>query len=129
MSQVMQRNKLSSQCSTESNLLELNEHLVPTNFGYNCCAPPDDVEIATGQASFDDGDVHGEMSTWINSCGSPGMLGMLEDSDDVLADFDYRYFQPLKSPFSDTSATFINTLTQPESRSLCNSKGVGHREV
>ena len=99
----MQCNKLSSQCSIESNLLELNELLVPTNFAYNCCAPPDDVEIATGQASFDDGDVHDELSTWINnSCGSRGML---EDSDDVLADFDYRYFQPLKSPLSDTSAT------------------------
>ena len=98
----MQRNKLSSQCSIESNPFKLNEHLVPTDFAYNCCAPPDDVEIATGQASFDDGDIHDEISTWINSSGSRGML---EDSDDVLADFDYRYIQPPKSPLSDTSAT------------------------
>ena len=97
----MQRNKVSSQCSIESNLLELNEHLVPANFAYSCCAPPDDVEIATGQASFDDGDVHDEISTWSNSCGSHGML---DDSEDVLADFDNRYVQPLKSPLSDASA-------------------------
>ena len=97
----MQCNKVSSQCSIESNLLELNEHLVPPNFASNCCAPPDDVEIATGQASFDDGDVYDETSTCIYSCGSHGTI---EDSDDVLADFDYRYFQPLTSPLSDTSA-------------------------
>ena len=90
----MQHNKLSSRC-IESNLLGLNEHLLSANFASNCSAPPDDVQIATGQASFDDGDSPDEMSTWINSYGSHGMV---EDSDDVLAVFDYRYVEPLTSP-------------------------------
>ena len=106
MSQVMQDNKVSSQQCIESNLLQLNEHRVPTNFASNCCAPPDDVQIATGQASFDDGDIDDAMSTWINSYGS---YEIGEDSDDILADFDYRYIQPTTSPLPETS-TFGLTL-------------------
>lgn len=80
------QHKLSFQCN-QSDLFKLNhEHRVSANFACDCCAPPDDVEIATGQASFDDGDIYDQMSTAFDSHGS---CGVVEDSDDVLADFDY----------------------------------------
>ncbi len=85
------QHKLSSQCS-DCNLFNLNEHLDSANLASDCCAPLDDVEIATGQASFDDGfddgDFHDELRTWIDLNPSR-VLG--EDSDDVLANFDYKY--------------------------------------
>ena len=80
------QHKLSFQCN-QSNLLKLSEHLGSANFASDCCAPPDDVQIATGQASFDDGDVYDQTSTGFDSHGSHGAM---EDLDDVLADFDYR---------------------------------------
>ena len=88
--------KLSPQC-IDSNLCSLNEHLVSANLASDCCAPPDDVEIATGQASFDDGDIDDEMSTAIDSHPSRGMV---EDLDDVFPQFDYEYVQMLQSLLS-----------------------------
>ena len=87
------QHKLSSQCIA-SNLLTLKEHLVSANLASNCSAPPDDVEIATGQASFDDGDIHDGLSSWTDSQPSHGMV---EDLDDVFTDFDYKYIQPAKN--------------------------------
>ena len=95
VTQAMQH-KLSPQC-IDSNLCSLNEHLVSTNLASDYCAPPDDVEIATGQASFDDGDIHDEMSTAIHSRPS---CGMVEDLDDGFPQFDYEYVQTLKYPLS-----------------------------
>ena len=86
------QHKLSFQC-IDSPLLKLNEHLVSANLASDYSAPLDDVEIATGQASFEDGDTHDGVSSWIDSHHSHGVV---EDLDDVLADFDYKYMNPLK---------------------------------
>ena len=93
VTQAMQH-KLSPQC-IDSNLCSLNEHLVSANLASDYCAPPDDVEIATGQASFDEGDIHDETSTAIHSRPSRGMV---EDLDDGFPQFDYEYVQTLKYP-------------------------------
>ena len=87
------QHKVCSRC-IDPKLLNLNEHLDSARLAYDCSAPFDDVEIATGQASFDDddGDMHPQMSTWINphhSCGT------VEESDDGLAGFDYKYVHRL----------------------------------
>ena len=84
--QAMQH-KLSSQCS-ENNL---KEHLDSANLASAFCAPLDDVEIVTGQASFDDVDIHDDihdgLSTWIDSNDS---YALGEDLDDVFADLHYK---------------------------------------
>ena len=74
------QHKLSSQCSD----FNLNEHLDSANLASAFCAPLalDDVEIVTGQASFDDVDIHDNRSTWINSNPSHAVG---EDLDDVFA--------------------------------------------
>lgn len=83
------QHKLSSQTQcTHSSLFNLNEDFDAADLASDCCAPHDDLEIATGQASFDDGDIHYETSSRINSHHSRGIR---DDSDDVLADFDYKY--------------------------------------
>ena len=76
----------------DPNLLNVNEHLDPANLASDCCAPFDDVQIATGQASFDDdyedGPGPSKMSTWIDPYHSRALL---EDPDDVFAFSDNKY--------------------------------------
>lgn len=74
-----------SQC-IDSPLRKLNEHS-PANLASGCSAPLDEVEIATGQASFDDGDFHDESTSWVDS---HRPREIIEDSDDAFADFDYK---------------------------------------
>lgn len=81
------QHKLDPQC-IDPNLLNLNEHIPSAPLASDCFAPFDDVEIVTGQAGFDDGDVPPKTSTWINPHHPQDPV---EDPDDVLADFDYRY--------------------------------------
>ena len=79
------QHKLSSQC----NDFHLNEHLDSANLASAFCAPLDDVEIVTGQASFDDVDIHDGFSTWIDPNHSHShVLG--DDLDDVFADVHYK---------------------------------------
>ncbi len=66
---------------------KLNEHPDSAILASDCSAPLDDVEIATGQASFDNGDFHDELTTWVDS---HRPLGIIEDPDDAFADFDYK---------------------------------------
>lgn len=80
--------KLYPQC-IDPNLLNVNEHIDSAHLASNCSASFDDVEIATGQAVFDDGDVHPKVGSWINSRHSHELAG---DPEDVLEDFDYKYF-------------------------------------
>lgn len=82
------QHKLYSEC-IDPNLLNVNEHIDAAHFASDCFAPFDDVEIATGQASFDDDDeyLNPRMSTWIDPRHSHGFD---EYFDDGLAGFDYR---------------------------------------
>ncbi len=95
----------------DPNLLNVNEHLDSANLAYDCFAPFDDVQIATGQASFDDDDEDGHaqsrLSTWINPYHSRGLL---EDPDDVFAFSDNKYVHCYALSSRDGKA-FINAST------------------
>lgn len=82
------QHKLYPQCN-DPNPFNLNEHIVSAPLASDCFAPFDDVDIATGQAGFDDEEDlgHAEMSTWINLHNSHELI---EDPEDVLADFGYK---------------------------------------
>ena len=104
------QHKLSFQC-IDSTLLKLNEHLESAALASDCCAPPDDVEIISGLASFDDGDVHDGQNIWIHSHHSHGAF---EDLDDVPAAFDYKYLQTKKF-FSPESSSILTHPRSPTS--------------
>lgn len=80
------QHKVSPQC-IDPNLLNPNEHMESANLAYDCSLPFDDLEIATGQASFEDGDIHlpGSRITPHRS------HAVLEDPDYLSAQFDYKY--------------------------------------
>lgn len=84
------QHKPSPQC-IDPNLLNVNEHLDSANLASDCFAPFDDVEIVTGQASFDDvgdGDFRPKLTTLTNPYHSRGIV---EDPDDVFAFLDNEY--------------------------------------
>lgn len=88
------QHKLYPHCN-DPNPFNLNEHIVSAPLASDCFAPFDDVDIATGQAGFDDGgDLgHPELSTWINP---PCSHELIEDYEDVSMDFGYKYGHRLK---------------------------------
>lgn len=81
------QHKVYPQC-IDPNLQDLNENIGSATLASGCFAPFDDVEIATGQAGFDDGDVHRGISSWVNP---HHFHELVEDPDDVFAKFDYEY--------------------------------------
>lgn len=83
------QHKLYSGC-IDPNLLNVNEHIDSAHFASDCFAPFDDVEIATGQASFDDDDedLDPRSSTWIDPRHSRAIV---EDLEHGLAGFNYKY--------------------------------------
>ena len=82
--------KLYPQC-IDPNLLNVNEHLDSANLASDCFEPFDDLEIATGQAGFDDGGVFPrQISTCFHSNHSRP-IPEEEDLDGFLAALDYKY--------------------------------------
>lgn len=109
----------------DPNLLNLNKHIISAPLASDCFAPFDDVEIATGQAGFDDGDVHPTTGSCINSHHS---YGLGEDLNDVLDDFDFWYIYR-KHLHSEDLRLFADVSIQPNPSSQRTSKGMGHWEV
>ena len=120
------QHKLYSGC-IDPNLLNVNQHIDSAHLASDCFAPSDDVEIATGQASFDDddGDIYPKTSTWI---GPHHSRGIDEDLDDGSAGYDYQYVHRLHL-FSDTLKPFADPSTQLSPSSQRTSKRTRHRRV
>ena len=120
------QHKLYPQC-IDPNLLNVNEHIPAAHLASDCFAPFDDVEIATGQAGFDDddGDVHPNMSTWINPHCSHAFV---QGADDVWADFEDKYVD-LSILSSLTRQTFANASMQLNPSSQCTREAKGQLEV
>ena len=82
VTQAMQY-KVSPQCIDPNP----NEHMESANLAYDCSLPFDDLEIATGQASFEDGDIHLPGSRIIPH----RSYAVQEDPDYLSAQFDHEY--------------------------------------